>query len=276
MNSQELQSYYDFTGKTIVITGGSGVLGGEMMLAFAGLGANVAVLSRTGKLSEELEGRLQGANGQVAAFSADVLKRDTVLEAEEAVRRRFGVTDILINAAGGNYPPSSTFKQTFFDIPEDALRYATDLNLLGTILPTQVFGRGMGERKEGVIINVASMASLRPLSKIVAYSIAKAGVSNFTQWLAVHMALEYSPNIRVNALAPGFFVTHQNRTALTNPEQGTLTPRGESIIAHTPMGRFGDAKDLIGATLWLASPLSSFVTGIVLPVDGGFSAFSGV
>jgi NAD(P)-dependent dehydrogenase (short-subunit alcohol dehydrogenase family) len=156
------------------------------------------------------------------------------------------------------------------------MRYATDLNLLGTILPSQVFGRGMGERKEGVIINVASMASLRPLSKIVAYSIAKAGVSNFTQWLAVHMALEYSPNIRVNALAPGFFVTHQNRTALTNPEQGTLTPRGESIIAHTPMGRFGEAKDLIGATLWLASPLASFVTGIVLPVDGGFSAFSGV
>jgi NAD(P)-dependent dehydrogenase (short-subunit alcohol dehydrogenase family) len=276
MNLQDIQHYYDFTGKTVVITGGSGILGGEMAVAFAGLGAKVAVLSRAGKLSDELGERVTAVAGRVVALPADVLQRQTVLDAEKVIQTQFGDTDILINAAGGNRPGATTYGQSFFDIPEEAMRHGTDLNLLGTVLPSQIFGRGMAERKSGVIINIASMASLKPLTKIVAYSMAKAGVSNFTQWLAVYMAMEYSPHIRVNAIAPGFFVTHQNRTVLTNPEAGTLTPRGESIIAHTPMGRFGEAKDLLGATLWLASPLAAFVTGIVLPVDGGFSAFSGV
>ena len=157
-----------------------------------------------------------------------------------------------------------------------AMRYVFDLNLHGTILPTQVFGRYLAEQKAGVILNVSSMSAFRPLTRVVSYSAAKAAIDNFTRWLAVHLAQEYSPNIRVNAVAPGFFITEQNRSLLTNVETGELTARGQSIITHTPMGRFGDPEDLLGAVLWLLSPASSFVTGIVVPVDGGFSAFAGV
>jgi NAD(P)-dependent dehydrogenase (short-subunit alcohol dehydrogenase family) len=185
--------------------------------------------------------------------------------------------DILINGAGGNHPSATTKPDLpFFDLPLDALRHVGDLNLLGTILPCQVFGRGMAERGEGIILNISSMSALRPLTRIPAYSAAKAAVSNFTQWLAVHMAQNYSPKIRVNAIAPGFFLTEQNRFLLTDKDTGELTPRGQSILSHTPMNRFGDPEDLLGATMWLISPASAFVTGVVLPVDGGFSAFSGV
>lgn len=276
MNPQAIQALYDFTGQAAVITGGSGVLGSEMVAGLAGLGANVAVLSRSGTLTPDLTERVKGAPGQVIAIPADVLKRDSLLEAEQTIRGRFGVVDILINAAGGNRPDAMTTSQPFFDIPEEALRYVSDLNLLGAVLPSQVFGRGMAEQKQGAIINVSSMAAIRPLTRTVAYSMAKAGVSNFTQWLAVYMALEYSPRIRVNAIAPGFFIANQNRSILTDPATGALTPRGETIIAHTPMGRFGQPDDLLGAVLWLASPAAAFVTGIVVPVDGGFSAFGGV
>jgi NAD(P)-dependent dehydrogenase (short-subunit alcohol dehydrogenase family) len=178
--------------------------------------------------------------------------------------------------ASGNHPSATTSADlSFFDLPLDALRYVGDLNLLGTILPGQVFGRGMAERGEGVILNISSMSALRPLTRIPAYSAAKAAVSNFRQWLAVHMAQNYSPRIRVNAIAPGFFVGEQNRRLLLN-EDDTLTARGQSIIAHTPMNSFGTPEDLLGATLWLISPAASFVTGTVIPIDGGFSAFSGV
>jgi NAD(P)-dependent dehydrogenase (short-subunit alcohol dehydrogenase family) len=165
---------------------------------------------------------------------------------------------------------------SFFDLPIDALRHVGDLNLLGTILPCQVFGREMAERGEGVILNISSMNAFRPLTRIAAYSAAKAAVSNFTQWLAVHMAQEYSPKIRVNAVAPGFFLTEQNRFLLTDKEGGGLTARGQAIINHTPQGRFGTPEDLLGTVLWLISPAATFVTGIVVPVDGGFSAYSGV
>jgi NAD(P)-dependent dehydrogenase (short-subunit alcohol dehydrogenase family) len=165
---------------------------------------------------------------------------------------------------------------SFFDLPTDALRFVFDLNILGTVLPSQVFGKYMEEQQEGVILNISSMNALRPLTRIPAYSAAKAGVSNFTQWLAVHMAQEYSADIRVNAIAPGFFLTEQNRFLLTDEETGELTSRGQSIIDHTPMNRFGDPDDLLGAVLWLLSPASAFVTGAVVPIDGGFSAFSGV
>jgi NAD(P)-dependent dehydrogenase (short-subunit alcohol dehydrogenase family) len=189
----------------------------------------------------------------------------------------FGRVDGLINGAGGNSPGATARPDlSFFDLPEDALRYVFDLNLLGTILPTQVFGRRMAEQQEGVILNVSSMSAMRPLTRVVGYSAAKAGINSFTYWLAVHLAQEYDPRLRVNAVAPGFFVTEQNRALLTNPETGELTPRGQSIIAHTPMKRFGEPEDLLGAVLWLLSPASSFVTGIVVPVDGGFSAFGGV
>jgi NAD(P)-dependent dehydrogenase (short-subunit alcohol dehydrogenase family) len=198
-------------------------------------------------------------------------------ETAERVLEEFGSIDCLLNAAGGNQSGATTGPElSFFDLPTDALRFVFDLNILGTILPSQVFGKYMAEQQEGVILNISSMNALRPLTRIPAYSAAKAGVSNFTQWLAVHMAQEYSADIRVNAIAPGFFLTEQNRFLLTDEETGELTLRGQSIIDHTPMNRFGDPDDLLGAVLWLLSPASAFVTGAVVPIDGGFSAFSGV
>jgi NAD(P)-dependent dehydrogenase (short-subunit alcohol dehydrogenase family) len=210
-------------------------------------------------------------------MSCNVLDKPSLEAAAAQIMEAFGRVDILINGAGGNKPQATTNpEQTFFDLPADALRTVIDLNLLGTILPSQVFGKIMAAQKSGVIINISSMSALRPLTRIAAYSAAKAGMANFTQWLAVHMAQEYSPEIRVNAIAPGFFLTEQNRFLLTDKETGKLTPRGQSIILHTPQGRFGVPDDLLGALIWLASPASAFVTGIVVPVDGGFSAFSGV
>jgi len=195
----------------------------------------------------------------------------------DKVIAEFGQVDILINGAGGNKPQATTSQDLkFFDLPADAFRWVFDLNMLGTILPTQVFAKMMAEQGRGIILNISSMNAFRPLTRIPAYSAAKAGVSNFTQWLAVHMAQEYSPAIRVNAIAPGFFLTEQNRFLLTEMETGELTARGKTIIQHTPMGRFGTPEDLVGTVLWLVSPASAFVTGIVVPIDGGFSAFSGV
>jgi len=277
MNLDELRKLYDFTGRTVVVTGGSGILGGEMACALAGCNANVVVLDRDTALAERLKTRLTSGAGQAMIVFGDVLKKETLEQAAESIRAKFGTVDALINAAGGNNPKATTGPgQTFFDLPEEALRLVSDLNLLGTIIPSQVFGKMMVERKEGIILNVSSMNAFRPLTRIAAYSAAKAAVSNFTQWLAVHMAQEYSPTIRVNAIAPGFFLTDQNRFLLTDKTTGSLTDRGNKIISHTPMGRFGTPEDLLGAVLWLLSPASSFVTGIVLPIDGGFSAYSGV
>jgi len=184
---------------------------------------------------------------------------------------------ILVNGAGGNKKEATTGKDlSFFDLPPEAVQWVFNLNFLGTLLPSQVFGKKMVERGEGVILNISSMNAFRPLTRIPAYSGAKAAVSNFTQWLAVHIAQEYSPNIRVNALAPGFFLTDQNRFLLTDEKSGELTPRGRQIIDHTPQARFGDPEDLLGAMFWLLSPASQFVTGVVVPIDGGFSAYSGV
>jgi NAD(P)-dependent dehydrogenase (short-subunit alcohol dehydrogenase family) len=216
------------------------------------------------------------SNRFVLCVYGDVLKEETLYEANETVKAEFGAVDILINAAGGNHPSATTSADlSFFDLAPDALRHVSELNLLGTMLPCQVFGRGMAERGEGVILNISSMSAYRPLTRIPAYSAAKAAVTNFTQWLAVHMAQNYSPRIRVNAIAPGFFIGEQNRRLLLN-EDGTLTARGQSILTHTPMNRFGTPEDLLGATMWLISPAAAFVTGIVIPIDGGFSAFSGV
>jgi NAD(P)-dependent dehydrogenase (short-subunit alcohol dehydrogenase family) len=277
MNLDELRKLYDFTGRTVVVTGGAGILGGEMACALAGCNANVVVLDRDTALAERLKTRLTSGAGQAMIVFGDVLKKETLEQAAETIRAKFGTVDALINAAGGNNPKATTGPgQTFFDLPEEALRLVSDLNLLGTIIPSQVFGKMMVERKEGIILNVSSMNAIRPLTRIAAYSAAKAAVSNFTQWLAVHMAQEYSPTIRVNAIAPGFFLTDQNRFLLTDKTTGSLTDRGNKIISHTPMGRFGTPEDLLGAVLWLLSPASSFVTGIVLPIDGGFSAYSGV
>lgn len=217
------------------------------------------------------------SSGRAIIVPGDVLQPETLQQAVTTVLKEFGRVDGLINGAGGNSPQATTRPDlTFFNLPTDALRYVFDLNMLGTILPCQVFGQQMAEQGEGVILNVSSMSAMRPLTRVIGYSAAKAGINNFTQWLAVHLAVQYSPRLRVNAVAPGFFVTEQNRALLTDPATGELTARGQSIIAHTPMARFGDAEDLLGAVLWLLSPASAFVTGIVVPVDGGFSAFGGV
>jgi NAD(P)-dependent dehydrogenase (short-subunit alcohol dehydrogenase family) len=277
MNLQELTGLYDFSGKTVVITGGAGILGGEMACALVGCGANVAILDRDQAMAERLVRRIPTGIGRYIIVYGDVLDRDKLADARDRIVAEFGRVDALVNAAGGNAPAATTgAAMTFFDIPPEALRFVIDLNLVGTILPSQVFGRAMAEQKSGVIVNLSSMNALRPLTRIPAYSAAKAAVSNFTQWLAVHMAQEYSPAIRVNALAPGFFLTEQNRFLLTEREGGGLTARGRSILAHTPMARFGTPEDLLGTLLWLLSPASAFVTGAVIPVDGGFAAYSGV
>ncbi|MBE7550626.1 MAG: SDR family oxidoreductase [Anaerolineales bacterium] len=277
MDFAELSQMYNFTGRSIVITGGAGILGGEIACALVGCGASVALIDRDPALAERLMHRFETSIGEAIVVYGDVLKPETLQVAAETVIKTFGRVDSLINGAGGNNPRATTTPdQSFFDLPPDALRFVFDLNLLGTILPSQIFGRYMVEQGEGIILNVSSMNAFRPLTRIPAYSAAKAGVSNFTQWLAVHMAQEYSPRIRVNAVAPGFFLTEQNRFLLTDQETGALTTRGQSIISHTPMGRFGTPEDLLGTVMWLLSPASAFVTGVVVPVDGGFSAFGGV
>jgi len=277
MDIEQLIKSHDFGGTTIVMTGGTGVLGSEMACALVGSGANVAILARDPSRAGALKKRLEGGSGSAILVQADILSKESLLKAAGEIQARLGSVHALINAAGGNAPGATTNPtQRFFDLPEDALKQVVDLNLLGTIIPCQVFGRFMAEGGEGNIINIASMAGFRPLTRTIAYSAAKAAVSNFTQWLAVHMAQEYEPRIRVNAIAPGFFHTQQNHFLLYDEKTGDLTPRGRAIIDHTPMRRFGNPEDLLGALFWLLSPGAEFVTGTVVVVDGGFSAFSGV
>jgi NAD(P)-dependent dehydrogenase (short-subunit alcohol dehydrogenase family) len=273
---------YDFTGRTAILTGGTGVLGAEMARALAGCGADVVLLGRNVARAEQVIATFASspdgsATGKHLALAADVLDRPALEEACRRVLGERGKIDFLINGAGGNDPRATTTPEArFFDVPLAAWQTVTNLNLLGTILPSQIFARPMAERKEGVILNVSSVNASRPLTRIAAYSASKAGISNFTQWLAVHLAEEYSPAIRVNALMPGFFLTEQNRFLLTDKETGALTARGKKILEHTPMARFGRPEDLTGALLWLLSPAAAFVTGVVLPVDGGFTACCGV
>jgi len=278
MNLDELHSLYDFTGRTALVTGGAGVLGAGIAQTLMECHANVVILNRNEeKAKKVLESFPKQAKGRAFSVIGDVLNADALHQARETIVAEFGAVDILINAAGGNHPSATTSNElSFFDLPQDALQFVGDLNLLGTILPCQVFGRDMAERGEGVILNISSMNAFRPLTRIPAYSAAKAAINNFTQWLAVHMAQNCSPRIRVNAIAPGFFITDQNRFLLTDTDTGDLTARGKSVIAHTPMNRFGTPEDLLGATMWLISPAAAFVTGTVIPIDGGFSAFSGV
>jgi NAD(P)-dependent dehydrogenase (short-subunit alcohol dehydrogenase family) len=276
VNLDELKKVYDFTGRSVVVTGGTGVLGKAMVKALVGCGANVSLVARNREKAEALVAELSGP-GRAMIVGADALKRDELEAATDNIVSEFGSIDCLVNGAGGNHPQATTRPDlSFFQIPEDALRYVFDLNLIGTVLPCQVFGKQMAAQKDGVILNISSMSAIRPLTRVMSYSAAKAGINSFTQWLAVHLALEYSTRIRVNAIAPGFFLTEQNRFLLTEESTGNLTARGQSIINHTPMGRFGDPEDLLGTMLWLLSPASAFVTGIVVPVDGGFSAFAGV
>jgi NAD(P)-dependent dehydrogenase (short-subunit alcohol dehydrogenase family) len=277
MNLQEINKLYDFSGKTVVITGGAGVLAGEIACALFGCNANIAIVDRDPALADALMKRIEPVGDRAIVVYGDVLQPEAMQKALDQVIKAYGKVDYLVNGAGGNNPKATTNPTTtFFDLPQDALRFVSDLNLLGTIIPCQVIGRHMAERKEGVILNISSMNAFRPLTRIPAYSASKAAVTNFTQWLAVYMAQEISSCIRVNAIAPGFFLTNQNRYLLIDKETGKQTPRGTKILDHTPMGRYGVPEDLLGTVLWLLSPASSFITGVVIPVDGGFSAYSGV
>jgi NAD(P)-dependent dehydrogenase (short-subunit alcohol dehydrogenase family) len=268
---------FALTGQTAVVTGGSGVLGAALGLGLARAGAHVAILSRRAEGQVAALAEVAAAGGSAAGFAVDVLDRPALERVAGEVIARFGQVDILVNAAGGNVPAATTSDAlSFFDLDMVAVEQVFRTNFLGTLLCCQVLGRAMAERGSGCVVNIASMGALRPLTRVGAYGAAKAAVTNLTQWLAVHFAREYSPRLRVNALAPGFILTEQNRYLLTDPATGAWTVRAEAILSHTPQGRFGAAEDLVGPLLWLASPAAAFVTGIVVPVDGGFAAFSGV
>lgn len=278
----------DLKGKTAVVTGGGGVLCSCMAHALAECGARVAVASLREEHAKRVADAIVAAGGEAMPLACNVLEKDSLAAANERVENAYGPVDILVNGAGGNHAKGTTSVEyctpealsgalegarTFYDLDADGIQFVFNLNFMGTLLSTQVFTRRMAERGRGVVINISSMNAFKPLTKIPAYSGAKAAVSNFTQWLAVHMS---KVGVRVNAIAPGFFLTDQNRALLTDAN-GELTPRGRAIIAHTPMGKFGAPDDLLGALLWLVSDKAAgFVTGVVVPIDGGFSAFSGV
>jgi NAD(P)-dependent dehydrogenase (short-subunit alcohol dehydrogenase family) len=267
----------DLSGKVAVVTGGGGILCSAMCKALGASGATVAVLDLNREAAQKVADEITSKGGKAVALEADVLSRESLTETAEAIHRQCGTIDILVNGAGGNRPQATASPElSFFDIPADAIRWVFNLNCLGTILPCQVFVRDMVEKKEGVVINVASMSGIRPLTRVVGYSAAKAAVANFTQWLAVHLAQEYSPKIRVNAIAPGFFLTAQNEYLMIDQETKQPTPRGRTILAHTPAGRYGTPDELLGALLWLVSDEAAFVTGTIVPIDGGFAAFAGV
>lgn len=277
MDSSYLTQMFTLDGTVAAVTGGGGVLGSMMCRALAHAGAKVAVMDISLDAAERVTVDIKESGNKALAIQCDVLDKASLEAAAQEVMAAFGRADILINGAGGNREDATTSSELrFFDLPPDASQWVFNLNFLGTFLTSQVFGKQMVAQGEGVILNISSMNAFRPLTRIPAYSAGKAAVSNFTQWLAVHLAQEYSPNIRVNALAPGFFLTEQNRFLLTDSETGGLTERGQTILDHTPQGRFGDPEDLLGAMFWLLSPASQFVTGVVVPIDGGFSAFGGV
>jgi NAD(P)-dependent dehydrogenase (short-subunit alcohol dehydrogenase family) len=267
-------SLFDLTNKVAVITGGTGVLGGAIARGLAQAGAKVAILGRREELAKEIAQSIQDAGFEAMALPADVLERDSLKKAKEKLLETYQRCDILVNAAGGNQPKATVMPDgSFFDLDKAALEQVIHLNLLGTILPCQIFGESMKER--GSIINISSMAAQKPLTRVVGYATSKAAIDNFTKWLAVEVAHKYGAGLRVNAIAPGFFVGEQNRKLLLN-DDGSLTARGQQIIDHTPMRRFGEADELVGTAIWLASEASKFVTGIIVPVDGGFSAYGGV
>lgn len=273
--------------KVVVITGGGGILCSTLAESMAEHGYKIAVLDLDGDAAQAIAQKINSSGGHAIGLVANVLQRKSLEDARKEVNAKLGVCDILINGAGGNHPLGTTSNpffeekdlentsegfKTFFDLDTEGIQFTFNLNFIGTLLPTQVFARDMVGRKGCSILNISSMNAFTPLTKIPAYSGAKAAVSNFTQWLAVHFS---KVGIRVNALAPGFFLTDQNRELLTE-KNGTLTARGQAIIGQTPMERFGEPKDLIGVTKWLCGSGASFVTGVVVPIDGGFSAFSGV
>jgi NAD(P)-dependent dehydrogenase (short-subunit alcohol dehydrogenase family) len=267
---------FDLSGMVAVVTGGTGSLGRAMAHGLADAGARVGVLGRRSDRAGEIVKEITANGGKALPLVADVLDPAELEAARDAILDRWGHINILVNAAGGNIPEATvTEDRSFFDLEPDALRRVVDLNLLGTLLPCRVFGEAMARTQGASIVNISSMAANRALTRVVAYGAAKAGVESVTRWLAVEFARTYGSNFRVNAVAPGFFVGEQNRALLLDAD-GTPTERGAKIIERTPVGRLGEPEDLIGPVVWLSSPAAVFVTGVVVPVDGGFSAFSGV
>ncbi len=267
---------FSLDGKVAVVTGGTGVLGGAMARGLAAAGAQVGILGRREANAETLAFAIEADGGTAMALPADVLDKEQLQTARTALLDAWGRVDILINAAGGNMPAATVFGDlTFFDLSREAIEQVMALNFTGTLLPTQIFGEPMANQGSGSIINISSMAAQRPLTRVIGYAASKSAIDNLTRWLAIDLAQKHGPGMRVNAIAPGFFIGEQNRALLLNDDD-SLTARGKQIIDHTPMARFGEPDELVGTAVWLSSDAARFITGIVVPVDGGFSAYSGV
>ena len=276
MKETLLNEMFSLEGKTVVLTGAGGTLAGDMAVTSARCGAQTAILDISMDAAEKVAGTIRKYGGETLALPCDVLNRESLEMCREKVLDKFGKIDCLVNGAGGNKAEATTSEDlSFFDIPVDIHRQVLDLNFTGTLLPCQVFGREIAEQEKGSIVNIASIAGSRPLTKAAAYAAGKAGVINFTRWLAVHFCQHYSTGIRVNAIAPGFFATQQNRYLLFD-QSGDLTQRGRSILEQVPQQRFGDPAELGAAVIWLLSESANFVTGSVITIDGGFDAYSGV
>lgn len=271
-----LNELFSLENKVAVITGGTGVLGSSMVRALARAGASVAILGRRKEVADQLANEINKEGGKAIGVSADVLNADQLKEARKVILDKFGAIHILVNGAGGNMPGATIPPdKSFQDLKIEEFQKVVELNLTGSVLPSQVLGQPMMDAKSGVIINISSMAAYLPITRVVGYSAAKAAISNFTQWMAVEMAKKFGEGLRVNAIAPGFFLTEQNRTLLTNPD-GSLTDRGNSVIRQTPFGRFGKPEELDSTLVWLCSDGARFVSGVVVAVDGGFSSYAGV
>ncbi len=279
-------SFEDLKGKVCVITGGAGVLGSAMVKAMASAGMKIAIADIDKELADKVAAEIAAeSNSEIIGVAANVLDKESLEQAKTVINAQLGEIDILVNGAGGNSPQATTkveqmqesdidnLEETFYGLQIEGFDKVFALNFKGTLLPTMVFTKDMLARKKGVVLNISSMNSYRPLTKIPAYSAAKASINNFTEWLAVHLA---KVGIRVNAIAPGFFITNQNRFLVMDEKTGNYSPRGQKIVDNTPMGKFGEPEDLQGATLFLLSDISNFITGIVIPVDGGYNAFGGV
>ncbi len=282
----ENMSFSDLNNKVCVITGGAGVLGSELVKAMASVGIKIAIADINKEVAEKVAAEISTQfNAEVIGIEANVLDKESLQKAKSEINKKLGPIDILINGAGGNSPQATTkveqmtpenmdnLEDTFYGLEMEGFDKVFALNFKGTLLPTMVFTQDMLKNKKGVVLNISSMNSYKPLTKIPAYSAAKASINNFTEWLAVHLA---KVGIRVNAIAPGFFITNQNRFLVMDEKTGNFSPRGQKIVDNTPMGKFGDPEDLQGASLFLLSDISKFITGIVIPVDGGYSAFGGV
>jgi NAD(P)-dependent dehydrogenase (short-subunit alcohol dehydrogenase family) len=271
-----IEDLFSLGDQVAVVTGATGVLGGEMVRGLARAGARVGVLGRRKQRAEEVAQEISASGGDAIALPANVLDEEQLRDARDTLLGRWGRVDILVNAAGGNVPGATlSGDATIFDLPREAFGEVFDLNLMGTLLPIQVFAEAMARAKRGCVLNISSMAASRAITRVAGYSAAKAAVESLTRWLAVELVQRYGDSMRVNAIAPGFFIGEQNRAMLIE-DSGSLTERGLTIVEHTPAGRFGEPEELIGTVVWLCSPAASFVNGVVVPVDGGFSAFSGV